>query len=167
MVSPSRNHIQERKSWLFSSPGQVQKLTMSVFSVGSGFVGSFSQSKGTHPQFCWDRSWWEWSLLFWQEDPATLKSYPWKREQVFSCKTHPLQLGRAWFPSCDIAPAWLCPKGHWNTSLLFPILQSRVLMKTGRSRVVLVLICLFVCLFSESWWLFLFQTRWSLVFRQG
>lgn len=83
------------------------------------------------PQFCWDRSRWEWILLFWQEDPATLKSDPWKREQVFSSRARPLQLGRAWFPSCGITPAWQCPRGHRNISLCLPIL----LMKIGRNRV--------------------------------
>lgn len=41
-MSPCRNRIQERNSWLFSPPEWVQKLAVSVFSVGSGFVGSFS-----------------------------------------------------------------------------------------------------------------------------
>lgn len=74
-VSLQKSH--PGKKFLVILPSRMSSESpMAAFSVGAGLVGSFFPIQR-------DRSRWEWALLFGQEDPATLKSYPWKRRRCF------------------------------------------------------------------------------------
>lgn len=77
-VSLQKSHP-GKKFLVILSSRMSSESPMAAFPVVAGLVGSFFPIQR-------DRSRWERALLFGQEDPATLKSYPWKREQVFSSR---------------------------------------------------------------------------------